>query len=229
MAGLVTFLELQTELIERLGDDFSAPVKYYGISEAKNLLNAAQRLFVLFTLCLETTVTPTWIGGAVTRRMMLTYADWLVPLRIRVSGGAKLKPCRLADLAALDTGWTARAGTPSRYSHSGFDLLALYKQPSGDTALSLTYARGPAVLNLDADIPEIPVRFHPGLVDASIPLARVKEGAQEWTKVLPLWDRFMDGVQEEAGIVRARSRELGYDAIPPEIQRFDRSRLLKAS
>lgn len=224
----MTFLELQTELLERLGDDISAPVQHYTVSEAKGWLNAAQRLFVLYTLCLETTITFTWTGGIVTRRMMLTYADWLVPLRVRTTG-AKLKSSRLSDLAALDSAWTASVGTPTRYVHSGFDLLGLYKHPSSDTPVSVTYARGPALLSLDADVPEIPVRFHPALIDAAIPLSRVKEGANEWSKTLPLWDRFMEANQEQAGIVRARSRELGYDAMPPELQRFDMSRLQKAS
>lgn len=226
----MTFLELQTELLERLGDDISAPVQHYTVSEAKSWLNAAQRLFVLYTLCLETTVTLTITGSSpATRRMMLTYADWLAPLRIRISGGAKLKPCRLSDLAALDSAWTASVGTPTRYVHSGFDLLGLYKHPSSDTPVSVTYARGPALLSLDADVPEIPVRFHPALIDAAIPLSRVKEGANEWSKTLPLWDRFMEATQEQAAIVRARSRELGYDAMPPELQRFDMSRMAKAS
>lgn len=227
---LMTFLELQTELLERLGDDIAADAnaQHYTVREAQNWLNAAQRLFVLMTLCLETTVTLTIAGNsAVTRRMLTVYADWLVPLRVRISGSAKLKPSRLADLAALDNSWTDHPGSLTRYCHSGFDLLSLYKQPTADTDLSITYARGPSRMALDADTPEIPVRFHPALVDAAIPLAKVKEGGSEWQQNLPQWTRFMDAVEEQAGIVRARSRELGYDAMPPELERFDMSRLMK--
>lgn len=229
----MTFRELQIEFLERVGDDASADAnaQHYTLPEAKMWLNATQRLFVLRTLCLETSVTLTIAGGAPTcRRMMLTYSDWLVPLRIRIDGVGRLKPSRLADLAALDNSWTNHPtdDNPTRYNHSGFDLLSLYGQPTSSVQLDIMYARGPVTMSADADVPEIPERFHPGLVDGALPLARVKEGAAEWSKTLKLWERFIDGVDEMAGIVRARSRELAYDATPPELKRFDMSRMMKA-
>lgn len=226
----MTVLTLQRRTLERLGDDpdKDPSLMHYTPSEVLARLNQCQRLFCLFTLCLETTAN-FQLTGAARYHMLDTFGDWMVPLRIRNAAGKKVRPGRLADLAALDSTWSVRAGTTERYAHTGFDLLSVYKQ---ETALvPITYARSavellstyPTENNVE---PEIPERYHPTLIDGAIVLARTKEGAQEWQKTLPQWDRFLESAGELAARVRARCREQGYDAAPVEINRADQARFL---
>jgi hypothetical protein len=205
------------------------PQRHYTYDEVRVALNSVERLFVLLTLCLETTASFALdpVGVPAFYRLLNTFSDWLLPLRIRIVGGAKLKVSNIAELAALDSKWTASAGTPTRYSMTGFDLLGVYQQPTVATSLSITYARCPVLMQLDADVPEIPDRYHNNLIDGAIPLLRAKEGASEWQKVLPLWDRYLDAATELSEKVRARNREQGYDHSPFELKLFDRSTLLK--
>lgn len=214
---------LRDTCLVRLGDDPNAAPsnQHYLASEVLTALNRCQRMFVLFTLCLETTVSFSTSTNVARYHMLDIIADWLVPLRLRGSSGVKLRPERVSGLAALDSSWGVQSGPITKYAHSGFDLLSIYKQQA-DT-LSVTYARGPIVLT-GSNSPEIPERYHPNLIDGAIPLLRTKEGQQEFQKTLPLWDRFMEAVMECAAKVRARNRELGYDAMPPEIKRYDLSR-----
>lgn len=226
----MTVFELQRRTITRLGDDPDAnPTRmHYTPTEILARLNECQRLFVLLTLCLETTANFA-LTGAARYHMLDTFSDWIVPLRFRNALGNKVRPSRLADLAALDSDWSIQAGVPTRYAHTGFDLLSVYKQNT--STVPITYARSPIDLlsTYPADNsvePEIPAEYHPTLIDGAIVLARVKEGMQEWQKVLPQWDRFLGSAAELADAVRARCREQGYDAAPVEINRYDQSRFL---
>ncbi len=211
--------------LERVGDDpdLLPSTQYYKPQEALAVLNQAQRLFSLLTLCLETTA-DMQLTGAAFYRALTFFPDWIAPLRFRIPSGAKLKPSRLADLASLDNQWTSRAGTPIRYSSSGFDLLGFYKQDS--SIVRVTYARGPVLLDATTS-PEIPEEYHPCLIDGAIPLLRVKEGAQEWQKTLPSWESFLKEANRCAAGVRARNVEQGFDRIPVEIRKFDRSAVIK--
>ncbi len=130
--------DLQNRVLERLGDD-PAVDQYYTPAEVLTALNQCQRMFVLFTLCLETTATLSLGGGLAFYYMLSKFADWLLPLRIRNALGAKVRPVRLSDLAALDASWSVQSGTPVKYALLGFDLLALYKQDS--STITITYAR----------------------------------------------------------------------------------------
>lgn len=193
-------------------------------------LNEAQRFACLLTLGLESTVS--WpVAAATTFFHMLTtnaglFADWIVPLRIATLTGAKVRPVRLADLTALDGQWTSSPGNPTRYVHTGADLLALYQQAAGGVTLKVTYARAPLVLALDADVPEIPAEYHPSLIDYAIYRCRQSEGAEEFAKTLPLLGTFLDAMQKYADYVRARNKGFLYDSQPFELASFDRSRLL---
>lgn len=221
----MTTAELQSRTLKRIGDDpniADPTLSYYRPSEVLTALNQAQRFFVLMTLCLETTATMQ-LTGAAFYRMLTFYADWIVPLRVR-SSTRKIRPIRLVDLAALDVSWTTQLGTPQRYAHLGFDLMAMYKRDS--SLLTVTYARSPVEMTA-ASTPEIPPENHQNLIDGAIVLLRLKEGQQEWQKVLPLWDRFMQAVQECAGYIRARNIEQGYDTYPVELKRFDQSKVLR--
>lgn len=219
----MTGATLRDRCLTRLGDDPSAaPANmHYQPQEVLVALNRCQRMFVLFTLCLETTTSFATQAGVARYHMLDTIADWLLPLRIRNASGTKVRPERVSGLAALDRSWSVQAGTVTKYAHSGFDLLSIYKNQA--TTLSVTYARGPVVLTATGT-PEIPERYYPNLIDGAIPLLRTKEGMQEWQKTLPLWNRFLEAIHECAGKVRARNRELGYDALPPELKRYDLSR-----
>lgn len=217
--------ELTDRTLQRVGDDpaLLPSQQYYRPQDVLSALNTAQRLFSMLTLCLETTATMQLTGGAFYRALTF-FPDWICPLRFRIPGGAKIKPSRLADLAALDNQWSNRAGVPIRYSCSGFDLLGFYKQDS--SIVRVTYARSPVLL-VAAGSAEIPEEYHPALIEAAIPLLRMKEGQQEWQKTLTSWDRFTSEVGRCADTVRARNMEQGFDRIPPEIRKFDRSAVLK--
>lgn len=214
---------LTDRVLTRLGDNPAAAPsnQHYSPQEVLAALNMCQRMFVLFTLCLEKTITFTCLANTPRYQMLTAVSDWLLPLRIRTASGAKVHPERVTGLAALDRSWSVRGGTITKYAHSGFDLLSLYKNQA--TTLQITYARGPVALTLSGS-PEIPLRFQPLLIDGAIPFLRAKEGQQEWEKTLPMWGRFQDGIQECAEKVRARNRELAYDAMPPELKRYDLSR-----
>lgn len=224
----MTLAQMQTVLLTRLGDDPTLPItqQHYTPAQCTAAINMLQRLFVLMTLCLETTGSPVaLVAGTAYYAMLGQFSDWLVPLRIRDASGKKIKPCRLADMVALDSNWSTRQGTLSRYALVGFDLLGIYK--SATTTITVTYARCPVVLAAGTDVPEIPERYHTNLIDGAIPLMRTKEGMQEWQKTLFLWDRFMDAAAECAGKVKARNMEQGYDNWPQEMKHVDRSTLLK--
>jgi hypothetical protein len=216
---------MTTRLLTRVGEDASNPV-YYDASEALTALNQAQRLFAFLTLCLETTGSMSLTAGTAWYTMLDTFSDWLLPLRIRVTGGGKVLPARVQELNALSTTWQAAAGTPERYCALGFELMAIYKQPgSGGTSLDVTYARSPAVMT-SASTPEAPEEAHAALIDGAIPLMRAKEGAQELGKSLPFFDRFLQECQKHANFVRARNLAQRYDRQPFELQRFDKSKLI---
>ena len=224
-------LELQRRTIERVGDDpdGDTALMHYTPTEVLAALNQIQRLFCLVTLCLETTAN-FGLTSLPRYHMLNQFADWIAPLRLRNALGAKIRPTRLADLAALDRQWAAHAGTPLRYARTGFDLLSFYQQNT--STISITYARSAVELVStypadNAQAPEIPARYHPALIDGAIPILRVKEGMQEWQKTLPQWDRYVEATQELAGVVRARNVEQGYDSLPIEIKRYDRSRMLQ--
>ncbi len=218
--------EMTNRVLRRIGDDpaLSPSLMHYTPSEVLEALNQCQRIFSFFSLCLEGSTTLA-ISSTVARYHILeTVADWIAPLRVRIQGGAKLTPARLSELAALNQDWPATQGTPTRYALSGFDLLGVYKQ--ANTTLDLTYARGPVAL-ISTGTPEIPLRYHPALMEGAVPMLRIKEGMQEWQKTLSYWDRFLDAVQDCSEKVKARNRELGYDTLPIEIKRYDMSHLVK--
>ena len=199
---------------------------FYPTVEIVAALNEANRLFCLLTLALETTVA--WnVAAATTFFHMLTiYADWIVPLRLTAASGAKIRPARLSDLWALDSRWPASPGNPSRYCHSGSDLISIYQQPAGGAVVNVTYARAPVALVVDGDVPETPVEYHPLYVGYAIYRCRQVEGGQEFAKALPLLAEFLGGAFEYADYVRARNIGAGYDKAPFELKGFDRSRLI---
>ncbi len=224
----MTNAEILDRTTTRLGDTPGTLAAHYTRGEIQVAVNQVYRLVCFLTLALETTVTYTLTSGGAFHKMLSTYGDWILPLRIRV-GGKKIFPNRLVELAGLNTTWSKTPGTPERYALLGFDLLCVYKQPVSDTAAQIVYARTPALLAADADVPELQTEYHQTLIDLAIPLLRIKEGAQEWQKTLGSWDRGMAAVKKLADYVRHRNRELGYDFMPFELAGFDRSKLMEVA
>jgi len=220
--------DIEGRLQKRLGEIPGAPVglQHYPIEECTTAINQVQRLFALFTLCLETTGAPVEMAGAAFISMLSQFPDWIAPLRVRNSEGAKLLPRKAVELAALDASWTLTVGVPSSYCILGFDAMGFYPHDAVST-LSVTYAQSPPVLVNATDVPAIPERYHQFLIDGAIPVMRVKEGDSEFQKTMGYWQRFMDAVNECAGKVRARNVEQGYDSLPVELRRWDQSKLIK--
>lgn len=215
---------------ERLDEDPSkTSPTYYPDSEVMAALNEAQRFFVLLTLCLETTLGWTLDASETFYSMRGTFQDWLLPLRIMLPTGARVRPARLAELDALDSGWQANVGasgtTPARYVSLGFDFLGVYPQAGvGGVNVNVTYARAPVEMMAMTDVPEIPEDYHPALCDYAIPRLRLKEGGQEFQKSQVYHQRFMSEAARMAAFVRERNLALRYDNLPFELRRMDRSK-----
>ena len=224
--------EISARIQDRAGDFEPTVRAYYTPREIGKAINTCQNLFVFFTLCLETSGSLTTINNQTDYHILSTFPDWLLPLRVRCIG-AKVRPSRPQELAALDSAWrNARAVVPKRYTTAGFDYLAIYPTPSNAVDLAIDYARCPVQLPAPdvspTAVPEIPAEYHQALIDGAIPILRAKEGAGEWQKTLRLWSDFMDAVGKLAAYVRRRNIERGYDTLPPELQRFDASQWLKS-
>lgn len=220
--------QLATQILGDLGESAVSPT-FYTFPEVLGAINEAQRLFCLLTLCLERTVTLELSANTTFYSVLTLYTDWIVPLRLRIAGGAKLAPGRLTDFDAISETWQADRGTPERYACSGFDLLALYKAPAAiGTTLSITYARSPVEMATAGETPEIPEEYHPDLAHYAIPRLRAKEGGQEFQKVAPRLGTFIEAAQKMAAFVRARNKAQRYDRVPVELKRFDISKLLEA-
>lgn len=209
---------------ERLHEDpsFVTPV-YYPFSEVLAALNRAQRMFVLLTLCLETTVSFEATGDTF-YNMRTYFEDWMLPLRVSTSPGARVRPARLAELDALDSGWQANPGVTTRYGALGFDFFVAY--PQAAMTLVITYAQAPPAMVQTTDVPAINEDYHPALIDFAIPWLRLKEGGQEFQKSLPYLKRFFSEADREAAYVRQRNLAARYDNLPFELRRLDRSRFL---
>jgi hypothetical protein len=210
---------------QRLGEASTAT--YYPTAEITSAINEGYRFFVLLTLGLEKTSAWTTTAATTFFRMLTIFPDWIVPLQIVNSSGVKIRPCRLEELSALDDGWISSAGTLSRYASLGVDLLALYKQPAGQVTLQVTYCYNPPLLVSDADTPLIPSEYHPSLAKYAIYRLRQVEGLEEFGKTLPLFDDFLAAATKYGNWVRARNIAGRYDKIPIELEKFDRSKLLK--
>lgn len=220
--------DLQQRLLQRVGEFPNALPgnQFYQSSEATAALNAAQRLFVLLTLCLEANAQFNLSQGVAYYQMLQQFPDWLAPMRLRVNIAGKMKPSRLSDFAAADSSWSTTLGMPDRYALLGFGFLAVYKVPFETTAVNVTYARCPDAMALSTDVPEIPDEYHASLIDGAIPILRIKEGGGELEKVMPSWNRYLDSAQKLGEYVRGRNKEQGYDYYPFELAHFDRSKLL---
>jgi hypothetical protein len=227
----MTVAQLTERVLTRAGE-ISGAGSFHTPSQALYALNVAQWLFVLMTLCLETTGTLSLTAAQPWYLPLSTFPDFLFPLRVRVAGtgGLKLGPGRLAEFDARNPGWQDEPGTPQRYAVLGCNLMAIRPQPAGSgVSLTVTYARGCTRLTSDGQTPDVAEEDQPALIDFAVCFLRAKEGAQELAKTKTELDRFFAAVKKRADYVRARNREQQYDRVPPEFNLQDVSRLLKGS
>lgn len=219
-------LTLKTRVIERL-DEPASPI-YWTSSEIVEALNKANRFFCLLTLCVEHSAAFNLTAAQTFYTVSSQLSDFLVPLRVTTSAGARLNPYTQHELNLESDTWRATAGTPTRYMQQGYDLFAISPQPAGaGTSLLIRYAASPAVMTSNSDEPEIPEEQRPCLIDYALYWLRLKEGGQELAKTLPHLGMFLDVAQKHAAFVRAKNKAQLYDARPFDLQSFDRSRLMK--
>lgn len=212
--------ELNSRLLKRLGEDPALP-RFFTSAHAYAALNEAQQFFVLLTLCLEAEVTLPVSGFELDART--TAANWLVCLALRRSDGTKIQPATLGAMAARDPFWQSSTGAIQRYATAGFSTL--FVSPWGVTNVTATYARGPVLISASVD-PEIPEEYQPCLLDYAQVRLRLHQGAQLLAADMPLLNSFMEAVTKCAAYVRARSLDLRYDVLPPEVKMPDWSRVL---
>jgi len=220
----MTYGEIQSRVLERVGEG-ATPV-YYTAAKVLSAVNEAQRFFCLLTLCLEKAGTLPLTASTSFYHLQDTFSDFLVPLRVQIaSTGARVRPCMLSDLRALNPAWQSVPGTPEKYVFQGFDFLGLYPRPAAvGTSLTVTYAHMPARMTSSSNTPEIPEACHNALVKYAVYRLRLQEGGQEFIKVLPLFKEFMQAAAKEAEYVRARRASADYDMQP-----FEVAKLLEAS
>ena len=209
--------QMQTLVSQRL-NEAGVPI-FYPASESANALNEADRYFCLSTLALETTAP--WNPVATFTHMLTVFPDWIVPLRISTASGAKVRPCRIRDLWALDANWPNSPNPITRYAALGADLVAVYGQP---TSLTVTYAHAPVTMVNPTDTPATPAEYHQNYVSYAIYRLRQVEGIEVLKSTMPLFDEFMEAVSEYADQMRTRNMGAGYDALPPEFALRDKSR-----
>ena len=222
----MTVTQLQARVLERLGELSATPAYFKGF-EVLAKLNEAQRFFALLTLCLEKTSSFSLDADTTFVHLLPSITDFLLPLRVRITAGARLRSNRLQDLDALKTSWQKTSGAPERYVLLGLDLFVVTPQPTTSTGLSITHAHAPAVLSNPSQSPEIPTEYHPALIDYAVHALRAKEGGQEFLKTLPLLNRFIEDAEQCAQFIRKRSLAQRYDRLPFELGSFDRSRLIR--
>lgn len=186
-------------------------------------INEGERVFSWLSLCLEKT-SPITLTGETFSWLRPLFPDFLAPLKLMV-GGRRVRPVTLPELDALNAQWQDTVGTPQRYFLVGFSLFGTYPQEA--TEASLTYARSPVPITaIGAQSPEIALEWHMALAWWSIYRIRLKEGAQGLARGLKYLNEFLDAATRCGDLVRNRSRAMGLDTQPVELQAFDRSRLL---
>jgi hypothetical protein len=218
---------LQQRTLERLDEDTTSPV-YYKSFEVLNALDEAQRIFAFLTLCLEKTGSLALTANTTWYTLFSTFTDFLLPLRVRINGGDKLRPANTAEMDARNLSWQGTTGTPARYGVLGFDLFFVEPHPTAPgTSLDITFAHEPARLTDEADVPETPEEYHASLIDYTIPRLRAKEGADEFFSALPYLDRFLESAGKLGNYVRERRRAQKYDRLPFELAKWDRRKMIQ--
>jgi len=201
------------------------PGRYWTPAEIDHAINVAQRLWCLLTLCLEKTVVYTLsTDGRAFYLISDQIDDFIVPLRVSHTGGARLKSDTIHNLDLRSSTWRVTPGPPTRYAQYGFDLLAITPQPTVASTLTITYAAEPVELVADADVPDIQPEQQVHLEQFAFWFARLKEGGAELQNAVANLNTFLDAATKYASFTRARSRAQLYDNIPFDVASFDRGR-----
>jgi hypothetical protein len=221
----VTGQEISDRIAQRLDDDPASPASFTA-AEVLSAINEGQQVASLLTLCIERSATLTIPAATPLFEIRAALPDFLVPLRVSIDG-VRIRPATLADLDARDETWQATTGTPTRYFTRGFNLLGVSPQPSGamSTTAEAIYAAAPNTLTASTS-PEMPEAYHQSLVDYGCYRVKAKEGGQGLQRGLGYLNRFLDDMTKLGNFVRTRSKSLGNDVLPFELQAFDRSRLI---
>lgn len=204
--------DLRTRVLQRIEVDPTDALWQFAATAA---LNEGQRIFAFLTLCLEVTRMLPLTSGVSFYNLLATWADFIVPLRVKLA--TKLRAESLFEMAMADPSFLSTTGTPTRYGCIGADLLYLNKRPGAGLTLSVTFARMPALLALDTDVPDILEADHEALIAYAIPRLRANEGGLELKNSAPLFASFVDYVKTRAADVRDRSNRAGLDNLPHEI------------
>ena len=212
----MTLADLRARTLNRLNEDATTPI-YWTAPEITNALNEGQRLYALITLCLEAIVTFPLTSGTAFYHTLATYSDWLLPLRVQSAAGKRVLPASLDELDALDDAWTSQRIAPTHYGCRGWDLL--YVRGSGGP-LTVTYARAPLTMALDADAAEIQDAYQPCLIEYAIGRVRAKQGGDEYQKSVPYFKRFLDAAKAGATDSLERSIAGGHDRKPFELSHY---------
>lgn len=215
----ITAGDLIARIYERLDGDEQY---YYTLAEASHAIDVAQRLFAWITLCIEHRFVFTLTAGEAFPSIRTQIVDFWVPLRVSLASGERLLPVTLDDLDKFNSNWQSTPGVPRYYAQMGFNLMAVYPQPTGTTTLHITYAAEPfnGFLQLSSDVA-------PLIVDGAIWMLRLKEGGPEVLQsTMENLDRFVKGAQRYRTYIAARSKAQLYDSVPHELTDYDLSRFL---
>lgn len=222
----MTLLQLRNQTLQRLAESTSDP-KWFTADMVDAAINEGQMLYVLLTLCLEKSATFTVTGGNNFVQPVAQAEDWFLPLRVRISGGAKVLPGTVGDFHAEERSWPAERDIIRKYAAMGCNLLAFYPVPAIDTAVTITYAYSPARLEDDADEPEIPAEDHPALSDYALWRCELKAGGADLANANSRLQSFLELAVKRGTQVRARNMGQGYDRLPSELTKADISRIIK--
>lgn len=210
----MTFGELKTEVLREAGENPALP-RFWTATEAGNAINRAQSVAAWLTLCFEADGTLAHPGGFTAVAPGATFADWILPLRVRVSG-LRLMPGSFEQFRAENPLWPSLPSGVARYAMEGWNQMWVYPRPAAAITLEVRRARSPIVMTLDANVPELAGEYHGALVDYAVFALRAKEGASEFAKVLPRLRRFLEAMASLAGQVRRRAIAQNYDVLPSE-------------
>lgn len=211
----MTLAALETLILRKLNDP--GGVSYPG---APGAVNEAQRLFVLLTLCLETSATFPLVASQVNYNVLATLPDFLLPRRIYNSQGQRLRPCSIAELEALDSAWQSTQGLPTRYVLRGLDWLAIYPQPEAADTLAISYACCPPSVVNSSDTPSIRTQSQYALVNFSAWALRQYQGGQEFAKFADFLQEFLGEAKKVSALVRDRNADSGFETTGPfELER----------
>lgn len=216
----MTLSQLQTMVLDRLGEDPSNPV-FHTLGDVTRAINDAYATFAFLTLCVTKTANLTMTG----QPYVALPTDWIVPFRV-FSGASRVQPAPMTHLSALNSKWQQVTGAPKQYAVAGPSLIATSPVAANGSVLSVQYAAMPVGLANGSDVPVINAIYHEVLTDLAVPLRRLKEGGQELQQNLPDLQRFLTAVSQESGHVMSRAIAQRYDTLPREWKMGDWSKAL---